>query len=45
MGDIEMVKGVLIVWLLCRQKYIFYDEVVVHRIISALGVYWREVGE
>jgi hypothetical protein len=31
--------------LLCRQKWIFYGEVVVHRIISALAVYRREEGE
>ena len=36
-----MVKGVLLAWLLCRQKRIFSvaDD---HRIISALGVYRRE---
>ena len=45
MGDIEMIKGVLLAWLLCRQKWIFYGEVVVHRVISALGVYRREEGE
>jgi hypothetical protein len=45
MGDIGMIKGVLLAWLLCRQKCIVYDEVVVHRVISALGVYRREEGE
>jgi hypothetical protein len=45
MGDIEMIKGFLLAWLLCRQKWIFYGEVVVHRIISALAVYRREEGE
>jgi hypothetical protein len=34
-------KGVLS-WKLCRQKWIFYGEVVVHRIISALAVYREE---
>ena len=39
-----MVKGVLLAWLLCRQKRIFNaaDD---YRIISALGVYRREEGE
>ena len=31
--------------MLCRQKWIFYGEVVVHRIISAFVVYRREEGE
>jgi hypothetical protein len=45
MGDIEMIKGFLLAWLLCRQEWIVYGEVVVHRVISALGVYRREEGE
>ena len=45
MGDIEMIKGVLLAWKLCRQKWTFYGEVVVHHIISALVVYQREEGE
>jgi hypothetical protein len=40
-----MIKGVLLAWLLCRLKRIFYGEVVVHRIFSTLGVYRREEGE
>ena len=44
MGDIEMIKGVLLAWLLCRQKWIVYGEVIVYRIISTLGVYQREEG-
>ena len=40
-----MIKGVLLAWLLCRLKRIFYGEVVVHRIFSTLGVYPREEGE
>jgi hypothetical protein len=40
-----MIKGVLLAWLLCRLKRIFYSEVVVHRVISTLGVYRREEGE
>jgi hypothetical protein len=34
----------LLAWLLCRLKRIFYDEVVVNRLISTLGVYRREEG-
>jgi hypothetical protein len=45
MGDIEMIKGVLLAWLLCRLKRIFYGEVFVHQVISTLGVYRREEGE
>ena len=45
MGDIGMINVVLLAWLLCRQKRIFYGEVVVHRIISGLGVYQREERE
>jgi hypothetical protein len=45
MGDIEMINGVLLAWLLCRLKRIFYGEVVVHRVISTLRVYRREEGE
>jgi hypothetical protein len=44
-GDIEMIKGFLLAWLLCRQKWIFYGTVVVNRLISTLGVYRREEGE
>ena len=44
MGDIGMIKGVLLAWLLCRQKQIF-NEVGVHWIISGVGVYRREEGE
>ena len=45
MGDLGMIKEGLLAWLLCRQKRIFYGEVVLHRIIIALGVYRREEGE
>ena len=45
MGDLGMIKEGLLAWLLCRQKRICYGEVVIHRIISALGVYRREEGE
>ena len=40
-----MIKGVLLAWLLCRLKRIFYGEAVVNRLISTLGVYRREEGE
>ena len=44
MGDIGMIKGVLLAWLLCRRKGIF-NGVVDPRINSGLGVYRREEGE
>ena len=44
MGDIGMIKGVLLAWLLRRQKWSF-NEVDDHRINSGLGVYRREEGE
>jgi hypothetical protein len=40
-----MIKGVLLAWLLCRLKRIFYGEAVVNRLIGTLGVYRREEGE
>ena len=43
MGDIEMIKGVLLAWLLCRQIRNF-NEVDAHQVISGLGVYQREEG-
>ena len=45
MGDLGMIKEGLLAWKLCRHKRICYGEVVIHRIISALGVYRREEGE
>ena len=44
MGDIGMLKGDLLAWLLW-QGGVIVDDVVDHRGISGLGVYRREEGE
>ena len=46
MGNIGMIKGVLLAWLLCRRKGIFGSvDIVDHRISSGLEVYRREEGK
>ena len=44
LGDIGMLKGGLLAWLLW-QGGVIVDDVVDHRGISGLGVYRREEGE
>ena len=45
MGDIGMIKGGLLAWLLCRQIRILDGEVVDHRINIGLRIYRKEVME
>jgi hypothetical protein len=44
MGDIGMIKGVLLAWKLCRKGRRIVDDVVDHRGSVGLGVYRREKG-
>jgi hypothetical protein len=44
MGDIGMIKGVLLAWKLCGERGVI-DDVVVLMSSSGLGVYRREEGE
>ena len=44
MGDVGMIKGVLLAWKLCGERGVV-DDVVVLRSSVGLGVYRREEGE